>query len=177
LTADFFPEEETSPDQLESKQPKPSDIRAFAERLLSNREYAVLEMQDRLLRKWPATEETRHAIEDVVSDLHSEDLLSNERFAEAFVRSRRIQFKGPFKIHAEMRARKVPEDLIHSVLNDQEESWVDLAVSWLQKYCKEKLDYQAKAKYYRRLTNRGFNHEQAMRALEIYQVSEDFDVN
>jgi regulatory protein len=178
LTADLFTEDESNPGQLESNQPKPSDIRAFALRLVSNREYAVLEMQDRLLRKWPAsTDETRLAIEELVSVLQSTDLLSDERFAEAFVRSRCIRFQGPFKIHADLRVRKVPEHIIQSVLNEQEENWVTLAVSWLQKHCKETLDYQAKAKYYRRLTSRGFNHEQAMRALEIHRESEDFDSN
>jgi regulatory protein len=165
LSADAEPVEKTVGDQ-----PSRSKIRAFAQGLLSRREYAVLELRARLFKKWPDSDETGQAIDDVISDLRREDLLSDQRFAESFIRFRCQRFQGPFKIHADLRKRMVPQDIIDSCLGRVEDGWDKLAADWLAKQTYEALDYAEKGKYYRRLTSRGFNHQQAMNALDRFQT-------
>ena len=155
------------PDQREvgetrAGNPSLNDMRVFAGQLLARREYAVQELQARLLKKWSANEPL---VATLITTLQAEGALSNERFAESFIRSRCQRFQGPLKIQAELRQRGVPEHLIESQMQDRAEEWVPLAQSWLSRQHSGTLDFAGRAKYYRRLINRGFTHQQAMAAL------------
>ena len=87
-------------------------MRAFAYRLLGRREYSLFELRQRLVRKWPSETDIDRRAADLVDALASENLVSDERFAESFVRSRIQRHQGPVKIRAEMRTRGVPDSLI-----------------------------------------------------------------
>ncbi len=141
-------------------------MRVFAERLLARREYAVAELRARLLRKWPGIDQIEKSVAELIADLQADGALSDERFAEAFVRSRQARCQGPAKVQAELRQRQVPEAIIASQLEQVQEDWAGLAATWLARQLHGPLDYAARAKYYRRLTNRGFSHQQAMDALD-----------
>jgi len=145
--------------------PTPVEIRVFAQGLLARREYAVLELQARLLKKWPGAAQIEQQVAELIAALQAEGALSDERFAESFIRSRRQRCHGPAKIQAELRQRQVPEGVITSKLQQMEDDWVRLAVAWLSRQTRLPMDFAARAKYYRRLTNRGFSHQQAMDAL------------
>jgi len=141
-------------------------MRAFAERLLARREYAVLELRDRLLRKWRGEEQgERKQVASVIAELQADGVLSDERFAESFIRSRLQRCHGPVRIHAELRQRQVPEAVIAQQLGQAEDEWVRLAAAWLARQFPPPTDYAARAKCYRRLTSRGFTHQQARDAL------------
>jgi len=160
-----------SPDQSETGKPvtggpSQSEMRAFAGLLLARREYAVRELQDRLLKKWAGPEDMRPRVADFILTLQEEGALSDERFAAAFVRSRCLRHNGPLKIQAELRQRQIPEHIIESQLQCPEVDWVSLAASWLSRQHSGSLDFAGRAKYYRRLMNRGFSHQQAMAALQ-----------
>jgi len=145
--------------------PTAADIRVFALSVLARREYAVLELQSRLLRKWARSEGADGLIAAVVDDLRCEGLVSNERFAASFIRSRMQRLQGPVKIIAELRARQVPEQVVSSAMLAYQDHWVRLAADWLQRHAPAGLDYPHRAKYYRRLIQRGFTHEQAVKGL------------
>lgn len=156
------------PDQGEADEPgagspSQSDMRAFAGQLLARREYAVQELQARLLKKWSGSQTL---VASFTAALQAEGALSNERFAASFIRSRCQRYQGPLKIQAELRQRGVPEHLIESQLQDRAEEWVPLAASWLSRQHSGTLDFDGRATYYRRLINRGFSHPQAMAALQ-----------
>ncbi|MEM8685357.1 MAG: regulatory protein RecX, partial [Pseudomonadota bacterium] len=51
----------------------------------------------------------------VVTELGSEGLQSDQRFAEAFVQSRYRTGKGPARVRAELRGKAVPEYLVDTV--------------------------------------------------------------
>jgi len=136
-------------------------MRAFAYRLLGRREYSLQELGQRLRQKWPEAEE----IGELVEALATENLVSDERFAESFVRSRIARHQGPRKIQAELRAKGVSESLIAHELDHHAVAWTDLARAWLQRQHPGEIDFAARQKYYRRLCNRGFTHDQAMDAL------------
>jgi regulatory protein len=137
-------------------------MRAFAYRLLGRREYSVRELSRRIRQKWPQAE----GIGDLVDALAEENLVSDERFAESFVRSRIARHQGPLKIRAELRAKGVADPLISSELERYAGRWTDLAREWLGRADHNEIDFSTKQKLYRRLTSRGFTHDQAMTALD-----------
>ena len=147
------------------KNPTLKEMRVFAEHLLARREYAVGELHARLLQKWSGLAQIETQVTELLSTLQADGALSDERFAESFIRSRLMRCHGPVKIRAELRQRRVPDAVIAGKLQQLENDWAGLAAAWLSRQCKGPIDFAARAKYYRRLTNRGFSHEQAMEAL------------
>jgi regulatory protein len=137
-------------------------MRAFAYRLLGRREYSVFELARRVRQKWPHAE----GVDDLVAALIEENLLSDERFTESFVRSRVRRHQGPVRIQAELRARGVSDALIALGLEPYQDRWLDLAAEWLARHHPGEVDFAARAKLYRKLVNRGFTHDQAMDALD-----------
>jgi regulatory protein len=134
-------------------------------RLLGQREYAVGELHNRICAKWQAEENIRELADELVAELVSEGTLSDQRFVEAFVRSRQSRNQGPLKIRSELRQRQLPAELIEAALDQDIDFWAEIASAWLARKLNDKLNYDEKARYYRRLINRGFSHEQAMLAL------------
>jgi len=153
-------------DEPVSGGPSQSDMRIFAGLLLARREYAVLELQARLLKKWAGQEGIAPRVAAFIATLQEEGALSDERFAASFIRSRCLRYQGPLKIQAELRQRQVPEHIIESQLQNSAEDWIPLAACWLSRQHSGPLDFAGRAKYYRRLMNRGFSHQQAMAALQ-----------
>jgi regulatory protein len=137
----------------------------YAGRLLARRDYAVAELELRLLRKWAGSDRIAERVAGLIADLQADGSVSDSRFAESFTRSRRNRYHGPVKIRAELRQRAVPEAIVEEILRPMEHEWVPLAASWLSQRCNGPLDFEARARYYRRLMSRGFSHQQAMEAL------------
>jgi len=148
-----------SPDEKEA--PSLNEMRAFAYRLLGRREYSVFELDRRIRQKWP--EATN--VEELIEALVEEDLVSDERYAEAFVRFRIQRYQGPLKIKAALRTKGISDTLISRELGAHSEEWAELAAQWLERQNPGEISFEVKKKYYRRLTSRGFTHDQAMDAL------------
>ena len=145
----------------EKDAPSLNEMRAFAYRLLGRREYSIFELGQRLCQKWPDATD----VDVLIDALVAENLLSDERFVESFVRFRLQRFQGPLKIKAALRSKGVSDSLISRELETRTHEWSDLAAQWLDRQHAGVIDFDAKKKYYRRLTSRGFTHEQAMDAL------------
>ena len=139
-------------------------MRAFACRLLGRREYSIVELGNRIRQKWPEAED----IADLVGQLTEENLVSDERFAEAFVRSRVQRYQGPMKIRSAMRGKGVPDSIIVTAMETEADHWLELARKWLQRQHRGPLGFKDKQIYYRRLVNRGFTHDQAMDACKSH---------
>jgi regulatory protein len=145
------------------EQPSSAEIRAFAYRLLGRREYSLFELERRMRQKWPQLDAaTRDGLLDA---LVAENLQSDERFTESYVRSCMQRQQGPLKIRAALRAKGVSDALISGGLEQHADQWADLAAHWLERQHPGPLDFNARKKFYRRLLNRGFSHDQAMDAL------------
>lgn len=143
--------------------PSASELRAFACRLLGQREYSAAELSRRLRLKWPGLEPGPEAT--LLEALAAENLLSDARFTESLVRSQVQRLQGPLKIRAALRERGVADALIALELERYSDQWSALAARWLDRRHSGPLDFDARQKYYRRLINRGFTHDQAMDAL------------
>ena len=146
------------------EQPSAGEVRSFAYRLLGRREYSVYELGQRIHRKWPQLESA--AVDDLLDALVAENLLSDERFTESYVRMVIQKQQGPLKIRAGLRSRGVPDSLISPELERHAGLWAGLAADWLQRQHPGPLDFEGRGKFYRRLLNRGFSHDQAMEALD-----------
>jgi regulatory protein len=153
-------------DQPETANVKVNDLRIYAMRLLARREYAVKELHGRLCTKWRGEQDISQLADELVDDLVNEGSLSDERYVASFVRSRLQRSQGPVKIRAELRQRQLADSLIEQALDQGTEAWVELAAAWLGRQHSGKLEFEDRARFYRRLVNRGFSHEQAMSALD-----------
>jgi regulatory protein len=136
-------------------------MRAFAYRLLGRREYSVFELDQRIRQKWPDAD----VVAELLDALVEENLVSDERFTESFIRSRVQRYQGPLKIKAALRGKGVSDSLIAGELDNYSGQWTDMAKEWLSRQHSGPLDFDSRKKYYRRLQNRGFTHDQAMDAL------------
>ncbi len=138
-----------------------SEVLQYAVRLLSRREYSVGELTRKLERKWPDSDDIPATLDRLVE----EGMVCDARFAEAFIRSRQARQQGPRKISAELRKRAVPDSVTDAAMDAAGVDWARLAREWLQRQAVTERDYDARARYYRRLVNRGFTHDQALGAL------------
>jgi len=140
------------------------DINETAIRLLSMREHSRLELQRKLVQKGFSTT----LIEQTLRDLETQRLLSDERFTEAFVISRRERGTGPVKIQAELQQRGIDSQLISHYLDFRDPDWLECAEQARQKKYGQALpeEYPVKMQQARFLANRGFSHEQIRRVLD-----------
>ena len=130
---------------------------------LARREHGRVELFNKL-RKFGFDHETAEtAIERLIED----GLQSDERFVEAFVRSRINQGKGPAKIRADLKGRGVPGNLIDNGLLDAEQNWYDLAreVHARKFGFEQPRDFKEKARQMRFLQSRGFEQDHIQAAV------------
>ena len=103
--------------------------------------------------------------DDAIAALVEDGLQSDQRFTEAFVRSRISQGKGPAKIRADLRERGLNDSLVDEGLAEAAQDWYALARDVrIKKYgtaCP--VDFKDKARQMRFLQSRGFdsNHIQS----------------
>jgi len=149
-------------DELESVKPvSAKDLRLGAMNILARREHSRKEVRDKLLQKFdPGTE----LLDAVLDQLVADDLLSDQRFSEAFVRWRVGKGQGPVRIRMELRERGVDGD---AVLRECDVDWFALVVEVAHKRfgAGPATDPKQRAKRMRFLQYRGFSGEQIRAAL------------
>jgi regulatory protein len=125
---------------------------------LARREHSEQELARKLA--------TRGYAEDIVvstlAALVEDRLLSNARFAEAFVHDRIQRGSGPQKIRAELRERGIPDALIDDCLEVHADHWRELAREVREKRfgSSQPVDYRERSRQMRFLQQRGFSTEQ-----------------
>ena len=135
-----------------------------AVKLLARREHSVLEIQRKLeQRDFPAEE-----IALALVELQQGGWLSDERYAEAYVHSRRLKGFGPTRIAIELRDRGVDEQLVANVLEEDDEIWMEtLHQTYQRKYRgTSPEDFQEKAKRMRFLQYRGFSSDKIFKVVK-----------
>lgn len=109
----------------------PRSIRRVAMDCLARREHSFFELKQKLQIKLP--QEDPQAIQLELECLREQNLQSDCRFAEAFVRYRKNKGFGYLHIRDTLRARFVSEDLINQYLRNDDEEWLDVIHSLVQK--------------------------------------------
>ena len=140
-----------------------SNARNSAIRLLARREHAAAEIKRKL--KFRGYDD--QLATEVVDDLTRQRLLSDERFAEVFIRTRAERGQGPQRLKAELRQLKLPVELIESRIRGANVDWVVLAREIrLRKFGQNTPKMAAeRAKQMRFLQYRGFTADQIRAAM------------
>lgn len=128
-----------------------------AVKLLARREHSASEIRHKLQQRDFSPDE----IAEALVDLQQGGWQSDERYAEAYTRGRRIKGFGPVRIAMELAERGVDESVISGCLHAADKIWMDtLRDEYRKKYRgTEPRDYQEKAKRMRFLQYRGFSPE------------------
>ena len=141
----------------------PIEARKKAMDYLARREHGRGELLDKLTRFGfdPGV------ADDAVAGLIDDGLQSDARFAEAFVRSRINQGKGPVKIRADLRERGLGGAAIDLALEDADEDWYALARDVrLKKFGADTpSEFKEKARQMRFLQSRGFEQDHIQAAV------------
>ena len=141
---------------------KKQDCQAAAIRLLSRREHSCVELKQKL----QARDFDACLIDEVLASLQAENLLSDDRFAESYVRSKMHKGIGPVRLKQELREHQIDDELIQHYLHEQQ--WQQLAAEVRQKRFGAVLpeSFEDRAKQMRFLQYRGFNAEQINDAMK-----------
>lgn len=140
---------------------------------LARREHSLFELFQKLSKKFSETDKA--LLSEVLEALKSENLQSDERFAESYVRYRKSRGFAYLHIRADLAGRRVSESLIAKYLLTDDEHWQHTAEQLVEK----KLRFQSPPSYgsksHRKLTRflhaRGFSSEQIRKALEKHLVA------
>ncbi|MBT8141043.1 MAG: regulatory protein RecX [Gammaproteobacteria bacterium] len=131
--------------------------RQYALDCLSRREYGTQELHNKMLGKAhePAV------IAQVLRELTDEDLLSDERFAEAMLSHGAFKGQGPRKIRHDLAKKSLPAHFINAAFEVCEIDWFALAKEVrTKKYGTEcPKEWKDKAKQMRFMQTRGFEIE------------------
>jgi len=130
---------------------------------LARREHGGAELQAKLEKAGFDTDVARNVIARLVAD----GLQSDERFVEAFIRSRIGKGKGPARIRAELHEHGVNDSLVAAGLRAAGEDWDALALEVRMKKfgSAAPADFRDKARQMRFLQSRGFDAESIQSAV------------
>ena len=140
-------------------------IREVAVRLLATREHSSAELFRKLVQKRFAQPD----VQTLITQLQQENLLSDLRFSESFIRSRQLRGYGPIRIQAELRQHGFNDEQIRLSLDASAQGWLRLAQQVRQKKFGTAIprDYEEKVRQMRFLEYRGFSHEQIRIIIEL----------
>lgn len=128
---------------------------------LARREHSRFELRNKLQMKFaPRAAE----LDELLTRLEAEGLLSDVRFATAFTAARARRGQGPVRIAGELRARGVAPEVIQSALADCGVDWQALALR-LARERGAVGDAKSRARTARFLHQRGFTGEQIRTAM------------
>ena len=157
LNSDLF-------DKEEDKFSDPTYARKKAMDFLALREYGQKELILKLQSKGFSSDISTIIVEKLTDD----GLQDDQRFAESYVRSRISQGKGPIRIHYELEQKKMPSNIIQSVIENTNTDWIALAEEVKMRKFGEKVpeNIKDKAKQTRFLYSRGFSNEHIRKVLK-----------
>jgi regulatory protein len=129
---------------------------------LARREHGEQELAAKLVAKGFDAAVVAEALAGLVED----KLLSDDRFAEAFVHSRYQRGAGPHRIRAELRERGIDEGLIEASIARYSDAWSGLVIEVRERKYGTGIphDYRERSRQMRFLQQRGFTPEQIKQA-------------
>lgn len=132
----------------------PADVRRMAMDLLSRREHLREELSSKLGRRF----EDRNLIEGTLDQLIEENLQSDQRYCDSYVRQRSGRGYGPQRIRQELRQKGAGADEISLAMEACETDWFELArQTRIKKFGpSEPADFKEKSRQMRFLQYRGF---------------------
>ena len=122
---------------------------------MARREHSTQELH----RKLQGSGYDDNEINQAITELKSEGLLSDERFAESFTQSRIQRGHGPVRIKQELRERGISDSLAEQCLSELEIDWLEVLRGVREKKFGATLPkgYKEQSKQSRFLQYRGFS--------------------
>lgn len=132
--------------------------------LLARRDHSRGELLAKLARSGHGRAEAERAVED----LEGQGLVSDARFAEAFIRSRVERGGGPLRIRRDLEARGVEGSTVDQLLDPEDEAWEARARGVREKRfgAAPPGERSEAARQARFLLGRGFTPRQVRRAID-----------
>ena len=149
----------------------PAKIRSAAMDLLTGREFSRAELAKKLDKRF----DSYPAIASELDRLQEEGLQSDQRFTEAFLRSRIYRGHGLARIRLDIRQKGIGDDLFNAAVEATDTDWFRLAREVAdRKFGRSPATEQKdRARRMRFLQYRGFNFDQIKYALSATDA-EDF---
>lgn len=135
--------------------------------LLARREHSSHELLEKLQERHPQLD-VELVLRPVLEQLIAENLQSDERFVEGYVRYRSNRGDGPLKIAASLQPRRISAELLKAALYQQGPDWVALCRQALRKKFRtqDKPSISEQQRMQRFLLQRGFTSDQVRKALK-----------
>jgi len=134
---------------------------------LARREHSTFELHEKLLNKYPNL--TIKDLDRALTQLQNENLLSDERFTESYIRYRKDKGFGYLHIKAELRLRKVDPIIIAKYLFIDDYDWERIALDLVSKKVRYEHQIQYGSKLHQKITrfmeSRGFTVHEIKKAL------------
>lgn len=149
--------------QNQAASPSKTDVRRTAMEFLARREHGYVE----LIRKLVLRFADRERIETVVTQLQQENLQSDERFVDCFIRHAQHKGKGPLYVQAVLAQKGIRSGDLAQWLDSEDDSWRHIAREVKQRKfgTAQAKDFHLRCKQYRFLAQRGFTSTQIQYAL------------
>lgn len=131
-------------------------VRRAAMDYLARREHSFKELSQKLSSRFEEAD-----IQPALERLRDENLQSDQRYLEAYIRFRRNKGFGPLKIEAELYPKGLSSEQVRACLYNEENDWAELCRQALEKRFPafDKLNLKERAKCERFLIQRGFVSE------------------
>lgn len=144
--------------------------------LLARREHSLHELLQKLSEKFPDFDKN-NVLLPALQDLQDDNLQSDARFAEAYVRYRSTRGFGPQKIAAELYSRRLDDDLLQKVLYENGPDWLTVCSDVLAKKSriKSNADEVERSYWQRFLQQRGFDQDDIRKAIKSVLSDKSFD--
>lgn len=137
---------------------------------LARREYSRLELSDRLLRLGFES----NLVEATLDRLEADNLLSDARYLQSFVRVKLDAGYGPRWLEFQLRGKGIERAAIHHHLESLESDWAEIAANALRRrYHAWPCDKKEQARRQRFLARRGFDAYQIQSAMDRCESDED----
>ena len=141
---------------------EPKAIRLKIMDFLSRREHSAKE----IFQKMSPRVESKDMLLDSINELLKDGLLSDERFAESYLQSRKIRGYGPVRIRNELKQRGINDQIFYSLSSEVE--WSEIALEALKKKVRGVMPSETKdiLKLKRFLNYRGFDFQDIDQAFQ-----------
>jgi len=153
--------------------------KSSAYRYLGNRNHSSFELRVKLTKKGYQ----KSIIEKVIKDLRVKGYISDQKFAESFVKNRIEKKKeGIVKINSELRKKGIPNEIISDVINNitddpiHFQNALQLARKKYQSLKNKDLDFKKlKGRLFNFLKGKGYTTEIILKVLDTVLVNEGED--
>ncbi len=154
---------------IDLKPTQEKSLRQRALEYLGKREYSAAELANKLKAYADETDD----IPALITDFKARDWVSDARFTEQLVRTRKVKF-GSAKVANELREKGVSDDLVAEAVASIKENELDNATKvWRKKFKQAASNRNEWAKQARFLQSRGFDFDTIKKVLNAVENDND----